>query len=134
MQRTPLVLAQSTLRSRWATAFTACALFVSLSPDAAHSEPLITGGSTPFERPEEAPTITKFGESSQVLESGLQGVSKPYPSSLMFLKDQGAWYSPFLRPGMARPYDLRNLRKSDPTTTQEVVGPASRPDSGKASR
>ncbi len=38
----------------------------------------------------------------------LTGVERPYPYSLKFLEDQGAWYTPFNRPGMTGRYDIRH--------------------------
>ena len=71
------------------------------------AEELVVGGSTPSERPAGAPTVRRGAKDVSILERGLTGVSKPYPASLLFLKDQGGWYSPFLHPGMHHPYDLR---------------------------
>jgi hypothetical protein len=38
-------------------------------------------------------------------------VSQPYPASLRFLEDQGNWYTPFNRPGMLPPYDIRGWHR-----------------------
>ncbi len=35
------------------------------------------------------------------------GVSEPYPPSLGFMKDQGAWFTPFIHPGLVDQYDIR---------------------------
>lgn len=45
--------------------------------------------------------------------TALHGVDKPTPASLAWLKDQGAWYTPFNHPGMAGPYDLRGWHGKD---------------------
>lgn len=66
------------------------------------------GGSTPAVRPADAPRISRLIRDDTYFDRSLRGVSKPYPPSLMFLKDQGAWYSPFTRPGMHGRYDLRS--------------------------
>jgi len=59
-------------------------------------------------RPQEAPVITKFFKNTQWYEQALHGVYEPYPSSLQFLEDQGAWHTPFNRPGFKGAYDIRN--------------------------
>ena len=88
-----------------------------LSTVPANAEELVIGGSSPSERPAEAPTIPQTSKDATLLARGLFGISKPYPPSLLFLKDQGGWYSPFLHPGMHRPYDLRGWHDSTNTET-----------------
>jgi len=72
-------------------------------------------GLTPEARPKGAPTITAFERTPEWRSKALRGVSEPYPSSLGFLDNQGAWYTPFNRPGMPGPYDLRGLHASGAT-------------------
>jgi len=43
--------------------------------------------------------------------AALHGVDKPVPASLAWLKDQGAWYTPFNHPGMPGSYDLRGWHR-----------------------
>lgn len=43
----------------------------------------------------------------------LTGVEPPYPASLRFLEDQGAWHTPFIHPGMTGPYDIRRWHGGD---------------------
>lgn len=64
-------------------------------------------GLAPFERPESAPVVTEFRPSPEWRTKALQGVSAPIPPTLKFLDDQGAWYSPFIQPGMPGRYDIR---------------------------
>jgi hypothetical protein len=64
-------------------------------------------GVTPYERPANAPVITVFDKNRVWYDEALHGVTRPYPSSLRFLEDQGAWHTPFNRPGMPPPYDIR---------------------------
>lgn len=64
-------------------------------------------GLAPDRRPAEAPTITEFRQDEAWRNRALTGISEPYPASLEWLDDQGAWYTPFNRPGMTGPYDLR---------------------------
>jgi len=40
-------------------------------------------------------------------DRALTGLEPPYPLSFRFLEDQGAWFTPFNRPGAPSPYDLR---------------------------
>lgn len=63
-------------------------------------------GLTPNQRPDGAPTIKTFTPDAAQLERYHHGVTKPYPTTLG-AKDQGAWFTPFNRPGMLAPYDLR---------------------------
>ncbi|PLX36654.1 MAG: hypothetical protein C0606_12555 [Hyphomicrobiales bacterium] len=66
-------------------------------------------GVTPNARPEGAPVITTVEKTAAWYENALRGVEKPYPNSLVFLDNQGNWYTPFTRPGMPGPYDIRGL-------------------------
>ena len=65
-------------------------------------------GTSPSERPSGAPHVTTVTRDDSFFDSALHGVQKPYPSSLMFLKDQGNWFTPFTHPGMEGRYDLRS--------------------------
>ena len=64
-------------------------------------------GVMPSQRPAGAPVITQFEKDTAWYTQALHGVSRPYPASLRFLEDQGAWHTPFNRPGMPPPYDIR---------------------------
>ncbi|WP_323032322.1 hypothetical protein [Paracoccus sp. (in: a-proteobacteria)] len=74
----------------------------------AESEPFFTAGTTPWERPAAAPVITEMQKTAEWYGSALTGVEQPYPASLRFLEDQGAWFTPFIWPGMTGPYDIRH--------------------------
>lgn len=60
-------------------------------------------------RPAGAPTLTQFGRTDAWRAEALRGVSQPHPAGLKFLDSQGAWYTPFDRPGVPDRYDLRGL-------------------------
>ena len=64
-------------------------------------------GLKPDQRPEGAPSIDQVTRDSAWYTRALTGISKPYPASLAFLDNQGNWYTPFDRPGMSAPYDIR---------------------------
>lgn len=65
-------------------------------------------GTTPWQRPAGAPVIEWVGQRDKAwFENALTGVSRPYPPSLYFLENQGNWHTPFKKPGMTGPYDLR---------------------------
>lgn len=64
-------------------------------------------GTTPSERPAGAPRITAFTPPPGWREQALHAVDAPYPASLSWLDDQGAWFTPFIHPGMTGPYDIR---------------------------
>ncbi|PID37217.1 MAG: hypothetical protein CR993_01500 [Rhodobacterales bacterium] len=97
---------------RWGTAAALVALTVpqvALADGASEEEAtaLFIAGVKPYERPEGAPVVSKFGKNNAWYVYALTGVKAPYPSSLRFLEDQEAWFDPFLAPGMTGPYDIR---------------------------
>ncbi|MEZ5839581.1 MAG: hypothetical protein R3D02_03850 [Hyphomicrobiales bacterium] len=69
-------------------------------------------GSTPDQRPAGAPVIEKVEHDKAWYAHALTGVVPPYPPSLNFLDRQGEWYTPFTRPGMPGPYDIRGWHKA----------------------
>ena len=68
-------------------------------------------GVTPYERPQGAPSITAVVHDADWYQRALTGISRPYPSSLRFLENQGNWYTPFIHPGMGHPYDIRGWHR-----------------------
>lgn len=64
-------------------------------------------GINPSTRPEGAPVVSEMKKDADWYARALAGVVAPYPASLQFLEDQGAWFNPFTRPGMPGPYDIR---------------------------
>ncbi len=82
-------------------------------------------GLAPQMRPEGAPIITVFEKTPDWHAGALSGVSQPHPSGLSFLDSQGAWYTPFIHPGMLGPYDLRGWH------AREKADPAKRGESDK---
>jgi hypothetical protein len=76
-----------------------------LSTSAASAGAYPVAGLTPYQRPANAPVLV----ANRALDgkTALHGVSSPTPDSLKFLGDQGAWFTPFIHPGMTGPYDLR---------------------------
>ena len=68
-------------------------------------------GETPWQRPEGAPVIEWVQHDQAWYQQGLTGITPPYPRSLYFMDNQGNWYTPFTRPGMTGPYDLRRWHK-----------------------
>jgi hypothetical protein len=75
---------------------------------AAAPEPPFIVGLEPSVRPPWAPRITVVQKSDEWYRRALTGISTPYPPSLRFLEDQGAWWTPFTHPGMTAPYDIRD--------------------------
>ena len=79
-------------------------------------------GISPQQRPQAAPVISQLPVSrqEQIKASGLTGISQPTPTGLNFLDNQGNWYTPFTRPGMLPPYDLRGWHNTstDPNSAQ----------------
>ena len=72
----------------------------------AHAEYPIAGVN-PSQRPVNAPIIKWVQHDRAWYQKGLTGISQPYPRSLYFMDNQGNWYTPFTRPGMTGPYDIR---------------------------
>jgi hypothetical protein len=69
-------------------------------------------GVAPGERPVGAPKIMKPARGGAWEKKAYRGVSKPYPPSIVnMLRDQGGWYTPFLRRGLRGRYDLRKLHR-----------------------
>ena len=64
-------------------------------------------GLAPDRRPVSAPTITSAPVSNELKAHRLFGVVPPWPGNVERIAEQGNWYSPFFRPGMTGPYDLR---------------------------
>ncbi len=70
------------------------------------SEPLYISGLNPDKRPAQAPATTGFTPVG-MSNTALKGVEGEPAASLQFLNNQGAWFTPFTRPGMTGPYDIR---------------------------
>lgn len=85
----------------------AASLFATLLPATQADSITYIAGTTPSERPSNAPNLKVFEKNGNWYKQGLHGVVQPYPFSLHFLEDQGAWFSPFTTPGMTGPYDIR---------------------------
>ncbi|MCB6179108.1 hypothetical protein LHP98_13365 [Rhodobacter sp. Har01] len=77
-------------------------------PLAAAAEGVPIAGIHPSERPAGAPVLTEMVKGSGWQARALTGVEAPIPPSLGFLKNQGAWFTPFDHPGMTGPYDIRH--------------------------
>ena len=65
-------------------------------------------GLDPAVRPAGAPVITEFAQSPAWKIQALKGIAEPQVG-VGFLKDQGAWYTPFDRPNTTGPYDIRGM-------------------------
>ena len=76
-------------------------------------------GLTPAQRPAGAPTIRAVVKPKNWDERFLFGVAQPYPRSLAWRADQGAWFTPFNRPGMTGPYDLRGWHGKQTQLTRD---------------
>lgn len=71
-------------------------------------------GLAPHERPESAPVLKQATPESVRLDKATHGIAGPVPESIQgFLKDQGAWYTPFSRPGMTSVYDIRGWHRQN---------------------
>ncbi len=97
--------------------FLASALLVASPSSVGASEPATVAGLAPWQRPAQAPRITTVAQPDRKL--ALHGIGEPLPPNLKFLDDQGGWYTPFTRPGMPAPYDLRGWHSPHPTSRQD---------------
>jgi len=88
---------------RWSTGL--AGLF--LLAGAAASTEYPVAGLEPSQRPAGAPVVEHVEKDDAWYQEALTGITQPYPHSLRFLEDQGNWYTPFNRPGMLGPYDIR---------------------------
>lgn len=87
----------------------AAALVLGLACSPVQAEESVVGGLTPSVRPANAPSIRAIHYGAEWLQKQLAGVSQPYPNTLVFLNNQGEWYTPFSRRGMPGRYDIRGL-------------------------
>lgn len=71
-------------------------------------------GTRPDVRPAAAPRTQVVAKDAGWMARATAGVAEPHPTSLKFLNDQGNWYTPFDRPGMPGPYDIRQLHRVEP--------------------
>ncbi len=77
----------------------------------AEDAPAYIGGMAPDHRREDVP-IVKAAQAPDK-NSALRGIDQPPPASLeSVVEDQGAWYTPFTRPGMTGRYDIRKYHEA----------------------
>lgn len=84
-----------------------------LCSSAGAAETGAVAGLVPSERPAGAPVVTGMAKAAEWYARALTGIEPPYPASLRFLEDQGAWHTPFTHPGMTGPYDIRRWHGGD---------------------
>ncbi|WBL32121.1 hypothetical protein O5O51_10220 [Sinirhodobacter sp. HNIBRBA609] len=78
---------------------------------AAHSQDAtgFIAGVASSARPEGAPATVQFTPDAAWQENAVHGIETPVPPTILaWLDDQGAWFNPFIHPGMTGPYDLRH--------------------------
>jgi len=97
-------------------AMTAAMIAGVMLPGAAQAAPYspenpFIAGVKPDQRPAGAPVIKTYKKDAKWYARALTGIIPPYPHSLKFLESQGAWYNPFIHPGMLPPYDIRGWHK-----------------------
>lgn len=80
---------------------------LSLPSSGADFATMAMAGLTPYERPAGAPAVKSVSRTPEQTARGTAGIGQPMPPGIEWLKDQGAWYTPFERPGMVGYYDLR---------------------------
>ena len=96
----------------------ALTMTASAAPRYSPEHPFIAGVH-PDRRPEGAPVLKAYPKDAAWYEQALHGISEPYPYSLKFLEDQGAWYTPFIHPGMTPPYDIRHWHTQKPLKSKK---------------
>lgn len=75
---------------------------------AASAQTVEVAGLQPDRRPAGAPVIKHFDQSDAWKAQAVKGIDLPH-TGLGFLKDQGAWYTPFNQPNMPGRYDIRRM-------------------------
>lgn len=99
-------------RKAWLPVVVTLAALLAVVPAKALADEFIAG-TEPSLRPVGAPVLVSFTKDVAWYRNALSGIeAPPYPFSLRFLEDQGAWYTPFNRPGLTGPYDIRNWHGS----------------------
>lgn len=83
-----------------------------LSCTAAVADEGFVAGLAPYQRPAGAPVIDQFEQSDAWKAKALKGIGEPQ-TGVGFLKDQGAWYTPFNRPNLPGRYDIRGMHRND---------------------
>ena len=77
-------------------------------------------GSTPGQRPANAPTIKQHQITPEALGKRLHGVSDPLPPNVVNAALAGAWFMPLAHPGMTGPYDLRGWHREGSPSVSPV--------------
>ena len=99
-------------RNAWLPVIVTLAALLAAAPVNLFADEFIAG-TEPSLRPVGAPVLASFTKNADWYRTALSGIeAPPYPFSLRFLEDQGAWYTPFNRPGLTGPYDIRNWHDS----------------------
>lgn len=93
------------------------AMIALVPPPTTAAEPYPVAGLTPWQRPAGAPRIDMAMPTD--MRAATQGIAAPALSGLAFLDHQGGWYTPFSRPGMTEPYDLRGWHAAAPSSRQD---------------
>lgn len=75
---------------------------------AALAQSVEVAGLQPDRRPAGAPAIERFEPGEAWKSKATKGIGEPQ-NGIGFLKDQGAWYTPFDRPNLTGRYDIRGL-------------------------
>lgn len=83
-----------------------------LGASAAQAGSYPIAGVRPDARPAGAPVISVFKPPADWQARMFHGISRPFPPGLDWVKDQGAWFTPFNRPGAMSPYDIRGWHKA----------------------
>lgn len=97
---------------RWRMPLAAALCFACVAQGVSAQKPSgFVAGTTPNQRPAGAPVLGAYDKSEAWFSAARTGITQPYPASLSFLNDQGAWFTPFTRPGMTGPYDIRGWHR-----------------------
>ena len=98
----------------WQSLLLSLGVSAGFSPQAKADTPAFIAGTDPGARPEGAPVVQQFRPDAAWQERALHGLEEPIPPSILgWLDDQGAWFSPFVKPGMTGPYDLRHWHQHE---------------------
>lgn len=80
------------------------------------ADPVFVSGLRPDRRPEGFPSISVSPPVD--VAAALTGIPAADPAAFGWLASQGAWFTPFVRPGMPGPYDVRGWHRRLPRAGQ----------------
>ena len=111
----------TTARARVLLSVRALAVVIACPALSAAAAESFVAGVEPDRRPASAPRLASPAPLAPATQT--VGIATPLPP-LAFIKDHGGWYTPFTRPGMPGPYDIRGLHTTGATAAPKAAASA----------